>query len=178
MVSAEDPVPATMTIDQYLSTMFHPDRDFVDGMIEERNVGEVEHGKVQKMLLRQFVKYEEEMGIEALPEVRLQVNESRFRVPDVMVLRAGDDSARIVRKAPLICIEVMSPEDTWKRLRGVLTDYLDMGVAHVWAFDPETRKAHRFDAEGLHTVTDAELTVPGTEIRIDVAEAFSLLRTK
>ncbi len=168
-------MPATMSIDQYLSTMFHPDCDFVDGRIEERNVGELEHGKVQKMLLRLFAKYESALGVDALPEVRLQVAENRFRVPDVMVLNAGDDAHRIVRTPPLICIEVMSPEDTWKRLRSVLSDYLAMGVPHIWVFDPETRTAHRFDADGLHAVTAEELTVPGTVIRVSVAEVFSLL---
>jgi Uma2 family endonuclease len=175
-VSAEDPVPMTMTVDQYLSTMFHPDCDFVDGRIEERNVGEVEHSKVQKMLLRLFAEYEATLGIDALPEVRLQVAKSRFRIPDVMVLGPGAEPKRIVRTAPLICIEVLSPEDTWKRLSVKLRDYLAMGVPNIWVFDPDKRTAHRFDADGLHLVTEADLVVPGTEIRMIVAEVFSLLR--
>ena len=175
LVSAEDPIPATMTVDQYLSTIFHPDCDFVDGRIEERNVGEYDHISVQKMLLRLFMNHETEWGIEVLPECRTQVAPSRFRVPDMLVLRREQKVHRFVREAPLICMEVMSPEDTWKRLRGVMSDYLAMGVAHVWAFDPETRTAHRFDASGFHLVAEADLAVPGTAIRLNVAEVFSLL---
>jgi Uma2 family endonuclease len=95
-----------------------------------------------------------------------------------MVLGHEQKVHRIVREAPLICIEVMSPEDTWKRLRGVLGDYLTMGVENIWAFDPETRTAHRFDAAGLHIVTDAELAITGTQIRVSIAEVFSLLKTE
>jgi Uma2 family endonuclease len=175
LVSAEEPIPAAMSIDQYLSTMFHPDCDYVDGRIEERNVGEVEHSWVQKSLMSIFLAQEAGWGVELVQECRLQVAEERFRIPDSMVLRAGQKVHRIVREAPLICIEVMSPEDTWKRLRGVLTDYLEMGVPNIWAFDPEARTAHRFDAEGLHLVMEAELTVPGTQIRVNVAEVFSLV---
>jgi Uma2 family endonuclease len=175
LVSAEEPISASMSIDQYLSTMFHPDCDFVDGRIEERNVGEWDHSMVQKMLLRLFGDREAEWSIEVAAECRMQVTKTRFRVPDTMVLRKGHKVHRIVREAPLICIEVMSPEDTWKRLRGVLTDYLEMGVPNIWAFDPEARTAHRFDADGLHLVTEAELTVPGTEIRVNVADVFSLV---
>src|ERR1035441_2139243 len=175
LISAEDPVPATMSQEQYLRTIFHPDCDFVDGRIEERNVGELEHSRVQKMLLRIFLNHEAQWRVEVLPECRMQVAPSRFRVPDVMVLRSGQKVNRIVREAPLICIEVMSPEDTWKRLRGVLGDYLTMGVENIWAFDPETRTAHRFDAGGMHVVMDPELVVTGTNIRVDVAEMFSLL---
>jgi Uma2 family endonuclease len=175
LVSAEGPVPATMSIDQYLSTMFHPDCDFVDGRIEERNVGEVEHSWVQKSLMRIFLAHEAGWGVELMQECRLQVANERFRVPDSMVLRTGQKVHRVVRETPLICIEVMSPEDTWKRLNGVLSDYVRMGVQHVWAFDPEARTAHRFDADGLHLVTEAELTVSGTEIRVNVADVFSLV---
>jgi Uma2 family endonuclease len=74
-----------------------------------------------------------------------------------------------------ICIEVLSPEDTWKRLREKFAGYLAMGVPHIWAFDPDTRMAHRFDTDGLHVVKEAELTVPGTDILVNVAEVFSLL---
>src|SRR5664280_755735 len=113
LMSAEEPVPATLTVDQYLSAAFHPDCDFVDGRIEERNVGEYEHSSVQKMILRIFLNQETEWGVEVLPECRMQITPSRFRVPDVMVLRLGQKVHRIVREAPLICVEVMSPEDTW-----------------------------------------------------------------
>jgi hypothetical protein len=53
-----------------------------------------------------------------------------------------------------------------------------MGVENIWAFDPETRTAHRFDAAGLHIVTDAELAITGTQIRVSIAEVFSLLKTE
>ncbi len=110
-----------------------------------------------------------------IPECRLQVAAERFRVPDVMVLRAEQKVHRIVREAPLVCIEVLSPEDTWKRLREVMSDYLAMGVAQVWAFDPEERSAYRFDAAGFHRVSAEALTVEGTAIRVGIAEVFSLL---
>ncbi len=165
-------------VEEYLRTMYHPDCDYVDGRVEERNVGEYEHAGVQKMILRLLWAKEEEWRINAIQECRLQVSATRFRIPDVMVLRAEQVVDRIVREAPLLCIEVLSPEDTWKRLRGVLGDYLLMGVKHIWAFDPEERVAYRFDADGFHPVADAEMVVEGTKIRLVVAEVFALLPTR
>jgi len=162
-------------VEEYLRTMYHPDCDYVDGRVEERNVGEFEHAGVQKMILRLLWAKEEEWRINAIQECRLQVSATRFRVPDVMVLQAEQVVNRIVREAPLLCIEVLSPEDTWKRLRGVLGDYLSMGVKHIWAFDPEERVAYRFDADGFRPVADAEMVVEGTEVRLVVAEVFALL---
>lgn len=162
-------------VEEYLRTMYHPDCDYVDGRVEERNVGEFEHAGVQKVILRLLWAKEEEWRINAIQECRLQVSPARFRVPDGMVLRAEQVVDQMVREVPLLCIEVLSPEDTWKRLRGVLGDYLAMGVKHIWAFDPEERVAYRFDADGFHPVADAEMVVEGTEVRLVVAEVFALL---
>jgi len=167
--------PRIFSVEEYLRASFEPDRDYVEGRIEERNVGEYEHASVQKMLLRLIGDKEVAWGVNVIQECRLQISESRFRVPDVMVLRANQKVRRIVREAPLICIEVLSPEDTWKRLRGVMGDYLALGVQHIWAFDPEERLAYRFDADGFHPVTAEVLTVEGTVIEVVVAEAFALL---
>src|ERR1035441_9244307 len=174
LISAEDPVPATMSQDLYLRTIFHPDCDFVDGRIEERNVGEFEHSMVQKMLMRLFGDREREWGVLCAPECRLQVSATRCRVPDVMVMRRGKYSG-VIQEAPLICMEVLSPEDTWVRMRERLDDYLAMGVQHIWCFEPVAREVRRYTAEGFVKVTEPELTVAGTAIRISVAEVFSAL---
>ncbi|MGD0797599.1 MAG: hypothetical protein ABR910_07730 [Acidobacteriaceae bacterium] len=71
LLSEDDRAPATMTVDQYLSSMFHPDCDFVDGRIEERNVGEYEHSRVQGMLIRIFSNNEREWRVVTTPECRL-----------------------------------------------------------------------------------------------------------
>ena len=166
-------VPIAMPLDQYLRTIFHPDRHYVDGFAEGRAVGEYDHAKVQLMLLRLLGSREQEWQIDVVPECRLQIRHGRFRVLDVMVLRAGHAVHRYPTTAPLICIEVLSAEDTWARLRKGLDDYLSMGAENVWAFDPEAREAFRYGPDGFRKMS--ELTVEGTEIRVDVAEVFSVL---
>ena len=43
MAAANPPtVPTLLSIDQYLNTTYRPDVDFVDGYIEERNLGETD----------------------------------------------------------------------------------------------------------------------------------------
>jgi Uma2 family endonuclease len=161
--------------EEYLRTSYRPDCDYVDGRVEERNVGEYEHGRVQFGLIRIFGVNEKEWGIVTVPECRLQVAPNRYRVPDVMVLRREQKVSRIVREAPLLCIEVLSPEDTWTKMRARLNDYLAMGVTHVWCFEPEAREARRYTPDGFEVAREAELTVNGTPIRVNVAEVFSVL---
>ena len=55
------------------------------------------------------------LGLFAVPEQRVQVRRDRFRVPDVRVLTEkpeGHFGHRIVTRPPLLCIEILSPEDT------------------------------------------------------------------
>ena len=46
-----------LSVEQYLNTTYRPDVDYVDGEIEERNLGEFDHGDLQPaigaLLLRQ-----------------------------------------------------------------------------------------------------------------------------
>ena len=163
-----------MTLEQYLRTMFHPDRDYVNGFAEERALGEFGHSRVQGMLLRMLGNREAEWQIQVLPECRLQVTPDRFRVLDLMVLPTSLQVDRYPRTAPLICIEVLSPEDTWTRLRERLDDYLSMGAENVWAFDPQKQEAFVYGPEGFSKRT--ELMVDRTEIRVDVGEVFSVLK--
>jgi Uma2 family endonuclease len=108
-------------------------------------------------------------------EVRLQVKPTRFRIPDVMVLHPGQKKTQIVRQAPLLCIEVLSPEDTFKRLKEKVDEYLAMGVQHIWVFAPPSREAYVCDAAGFHKILTPDISIPNTAIRLTLTEVFSVL---
>ena len=104
------------TVREYLRTTWSPDREFVEGQIEERNLGEKEHSIIQRFLTVLFAVKRTEWRVEVFPELRTQTQARRFRVPDVLVMRAGDKFERYVTQPPLIAIEILSPEDTLKRI--------------------------------------------------------------
>ena len=160
-----------VSLKEYLATAYHPDCEYVDGHLEERNLGELDHARLQLRLLALFLASASEWQVEALPELRLQVSSTNFRVPDVMVLACGHTTERIVREAPLLCMEVLSPDDTWKRMGERIRDYLAMGVKHIWVFDAEAQAAFSCDAEGYHRVL-SELAIEDTPIRIDLPALF------
>src|ERR1700742_4721622 len=104
-----------ISIAEYLSTSYRPDCDYVDGEVQERNLGEYDHAKIQGFLSAFFLGKRKEWGIRVVPETRVQVKESRFRVPDVCVLAGDAPIEQILRYPPLLCIEVLSPSDTVAR---------------------------------------------------------------
>ncbi len=162
-----------VSVQEYLKSVYEPDCDYVDGEVEERNVGEVDHSELQTAVAAFFRAHATEWGLRALTECRMQIAPTRFRVPDVTVLHAGQIAKRIIYEAPLLCVEVLSPEDTWKRLRVKVEDYRRFGVASIWIFDPEEREVYRYDARGFQKIEEPELTISGTPVRIPLAEIFA-----
>jgi Uma2 family endonuclease len=156
-----------ISIGEYLSTSYDPDCDYVDGVVEERNLGETDHSSLQGAVFAYFFNRRKEWGIWALPEQRLQVSGTRFRVPDVCVLLGGKPKEQILRTPPLICIEILSPEDRVSRMRQRLDDYLAFGVPYVFLLDPETRKAYRWTTAGMSEVSELRTDNPDMTVPVD-----------
>ena len=104
-----------ISVEEYLVTSYRPDCDYVDGHIEERNLGEYDHARLQTAITIYFGSRQKQLGITVVVEQRVQVSPTRFRVPDVCVI-LGKTSEQIFRTAPFLCIEVLSPEDRMKRV--------------------------------------------------------------
>lgn len=163
------------TVREYLRTSWSPDREFVDGRIEERNLGEKEHSIIQRYLTFLFMLKRAEWRAEVFPELRTQTQSKRFRVPDVLVMRAGDAFERYVTRPPLIAIEILSPEDTLRGIQEKAGEYRTFGVEHIWIIDPAPRIAYQYTGSALEEILTGELTVPGTPIRVVLSEMFAEL---
>jgi Uma2 family endonuclease len=163
------------TVSEYLATSWHPDREFVDGRIEERNLGEKEHSILQRYLTFLFTLKRTEWAVEVYPELRTQVEARSFRVPDVLVVRAGEAFDRYLKHAPLIAIEILSPEDSIRAMQLKFAQYLQFGIENIWIINPEIRLVYRWTEVGLEPVQSGALTVVGTPIRVELSEMFGEL---
>lgn len=164
-----------VTVEEYLRTSYRPDCDYVDGRVEERNLGEHDHGLLQAILSALFINNRTAWQVRVVTDVRTQVKSARYRVPDVSVLHANSPREPIIRHPQLIAIEILSPEDRLSRLQEKVDDYLEFGIENIWVIDPETRRVWTADAFGLHLVQSGELTVPKTPIRVVFSELFAEL---
>jgi Uma2 family endonuclease len=167
--------PVRLSVDEYLATSYRPDCDYVNGEIEERNLGEKEHSILQRALIYLFLLNRNTWKVEVFPELRVQVKATRFRVPDVTVVSAGLEWERILRTPPLVFIEILSPEDTVSSTRQRVDDYLNFGTEHVWILDPELRRGYVCSKTGMQEPEADALVVPGTQIRVVLSELFAEL---
>src|SRR5438093_1190503 len=158
------PTQQLISVKEYLSTTYRPDCDYVDGLVLERNVGEYDHARLQREIIVYFHSRRREWGTHVIPEQRVQVSSTRFRVPDICVVVGPEPSEQIFTKPPFICIEIRSPEDRLPALQQRVADYLKMGVPYVWILDPGVHKAWRCTAEGMLEVTELRTENPGIVI--------------
>jgi Uma2 family endonuclease len=166
------PTGTSISVEEYLASSFEPDCDYVDGHIEERNLGEWFHGRLQGELIFYLLSRYRKDGIEVAPEIRVQVKPTRFRIPDVCVT-LGDPGERILTKPPFLCIEILSPEDRMTLVEQRIDDYLTMGVPYVWVLDPENKQAYTAtSAEGLCEVKSGMLRTANPALEVPLAEIF------
>jgi Uma2 family endonuclease len=164
----------SISVREYLTSCYSPDRDFVDGRVEERDVGEHDHAAVQAALILWFGQRQSEWNIEVLPEQRIRVSPTKFRVPDVCLVSLDEPVEQILTKPPLACIEILSPEDTLRRMQERVDDYRAFGVANIWVLDPATQRGYDCRSSGFLGATD--FAIPDTPIRLVLSELFARIR--
>ena len=159
-----------ISVEEYLRTSWPDgDREYVDGEIVERNVGEIEHADLQGRLYLYLMTHYR--GIWAAPEVRVQVKADRFRIPDVVVVVGGRPKGRIITVPPLLAIEVLSPADSAGDIQERIDDYLDFGVGYVWVVNPRTRRGYVYTRDGASPGTGV-LRIADPLIEVPLAELF------
>src|SRR5271169_5267589 len=74
-----------VSVEEYLASHYSDgDREYLDGMVVERNVGTPGHSVLQKILIVHLAAFEKPLKIAVR---RTRIEETRFRVPDVLVMQ-------------------------------------------------------------------------------------------
>jgi Uma2 family endonuclease len=158
-----------VSLDEYLNTTYHPDRDYLDGELVERNMGEKKHGRMQGLLVRFLGALEKTHGLWVAPELRVQIRPGRFRIPDVVVT-LGEPEGDWVTGSPFLLIEILSERDSLRTIQDRIDDYRSVGARHIWIVDPEALRG--WDAssgapievrDGVLKTTDPDIAVPLSE---------------
>jgi Uma2 family endonuclease len=158
-----------VSVEEYLSTSYDPDCDYVDGELEDRNVGEKDHSKAQgNLYLALRTRYR---TLSVFVEQRVRVSATRYRVPDICVT-IGEPDEQVFAGPPFLCIEILSPEDRAGRIQRKIADYLKFGVPYIWVINPRTREAFIHTATGMHAVEDGILRTTDPDIAVPLAELF------
>jgi Uma2 family endonuclease len=164
-----------VSLEEYLHTSYHPDREYVDGLVLERILGEFDHSSLQTALGAYLFGHQKSWKMRALMGQRVHVQPTRIRVPDLCVLLEPGPFDQIIRTPPFICIEILSKNDTIDSMQERIDDYLAFGVRYVWLINPRSRRAFVYTADGSREAKDGILRTENPEIGVPLAEVFASL---
>jgi Uma2 family endonuclease len=161
-----------VSVEEYLSTSYSPDREYIDGRIVERNLGEKTHSSIQRNLIGWFWDRRKLLAVQAFPEQRVQVSPTRFRIPDVTIVKNSQIQGEIFAAPPHLCVEILSKDDTMFYVQEKIDDYLRFGVPYVWIINPRSRKGYVATKTGMVEAESGVLKTSDPEIQVPVADLF------
>src|SRR3974377_1826897 len=150
---------------EYLHTDYQPDCEYEDGILIERHVGEQEHSWLQAALAAYFFRRRKVWGIHVYTEQRVQIRHKRYLIPDVCVVLGERPPEPVFTTPPLLCIEILSPEDQPERVAQKVREVLAFGVPYVWVIDPVTFESDLHTASSSRKLEDG-LRIEGTPIEV------------
>jgi Uma2 family endonuclease len=165
-------------VEEYLAASYPDgDREYLDGVVMERNVGTPGHSALQKILIVHLAAFEKRLKVAVRPECRTRIAETRYRVPDVPVMeRPFRQTERVVLDPPLLIVEIVSPEDKHSETLRRFREYEKLGVRYIVQMDPEDRTTYMFIRGDLVRRDDlASLETRNGSMPFDTRELLALL---
>ena len=162
----------TVSVEEYLKTSFDDgDREYVDGRIVERNLGEFDHSDLQSSIAV-YLRFHYKQFWSGVA-IRVPVKRTRFRVPDVCVAQDPRPERGILTSPPFLVVEVLSKDDRVDDLQEKIDDYLSLGVKYVWVVNSRARRGYIHTAEGSREAKDGVLRTQDPEIEVPLSEVLS-----
>jgi Uma2 family endonuclease len=163
-----------VSVSEYLRTSYPDgDREYLDGLVVERNVGENWHSRIQGLIGAWLIVHYPQFW--SGPECRVRVGPSRYRIPDLTLLTGKWPTERgPIIDPPFLVVEVLSPDDRPSDMQGKIADYRACGVQYIWVVDPTTQSAEVYTKDGHYPVTDGVLRTADPLIEVPLAAIFEI----
>ena len=159
--------------EDYLRMTFEHDAEFVHGDIIERKMPDYIHGRIEYLLSFEFGRVAQAHALYPCVEVRMKVAPDTYRIPDFAVFVGASPQQRVPDTAPLVIIEIVSPDDRHSDLMQKLEEYRAWGVQNIWVIDPATQRFSVYAELGLHNVSSFDLSE--FSFQLTAAELFEHL---
>jgi Uma2 family endonuclease len=156
-----------VSVEEYLHTSFEYDAEYVEGKIVYRSLPQKPHSAMQGKLHLALHEEGRSRGCKVWLELRIRTRRdpARFRVPD-LCMTLGEPDEDILTSPPLLCVEILSPEDSALELRMKIDEYLTFGVPCIWVIDPTSLTGEIYTQDRIAKITDGQFTAD--QIRVDL----------
>jgi Uma2 family endonuclease len=164
------PDSPVVPVEEYLSTSYDPDVEFVDGALVERNMGDWLHSRVQtKIIVALSIKYPQ---LQVGTELRSKTANTRYRIPDVSVLLAPPSTDYLLDAAFLV-VEVLSKCDIMSVVIAKLKEYDAKGVPNIWLVDPRLQLMWTYRPPALIEIEGDTIATADGSVELSRGEIFA-----
>ena len=147
-------------VEEYLRTTYDPDREYVNGQLVERHVGEHDHSLLQSLLTILLGARRRERGFRVFTEQRVRVSDDpRYRIPDLSVKALPYHKAPVLVQPDLV-IEIVSPDDEPLEMLEKIGDHRRAGIPYIWVADPYKRSLIEAGETGIQRPRSLVLATP------------------
>jgi len=154
-------------VEEYLAASYSPDKEFVEGVLVERNVGEKPHSKLQRnLVIALSARYP---AMHVWPELRMRSVNNRHRIPDVCVT-LSEPETDVLQEPPYIAMEILSKDDAMSDVLEKLSEYAAIGTPNIWLFDPRACHMYTYQTGVLQEIT-AEVIATTADPRVELTRA-------
>jgi Uma2 family endonuclease len=166
---------ASISIEQYLRTIYEPEAELVGGEVMEKNMGEYLHNLAQRAVLIWFFRHEQEWQIRSIQEQKTRFHWGDVRIPDISVWPRSVPPEPVFTVPQWIAIEILSPEDRQSRMQERIEDYRRFGITHIWIIDPFLRVG--WDCSSGNWIQTGKFEVSGSPIYLEMQTLLSEMDT-
>ena len=171
------PLASPLTIDDFerLPDALALNHELVDGKLVEVSGNTLLHNRLRDYLISLLCECVRKNGLgEVVSEQEFDFGGNAYG-PDVAFfgnekVPLADERRRVQRFVPDLAIEIVSENDTFKKLVKKADRYQKSGVREAWILDPESRRAFLFSAERNEILGSDDLfqssLIPGLSVRI------------
>jgi Uma2 family endonuclease len=82
-------------------------------------------------------------------------------------------SNQVFTRPPLLCIEVLSKDDTLRGMQERIDDYRAFGVPNIWVLDPAKQRAYICSRGDFREPENRVLAIESSPIRIPLDDLFA-----
>jgi Uma2 family endonuclease len=155
------PATALLTSEQYLAlpdefdeSGNHVKDELIGGEVVRMPPASRIHDLIKNRINRILVRYLDahpQLGLDTLVEIGAEVSKQDVFIPDVSVssIQRLSVDGRVVRGAPELAIEVVSPYDKGKHLKRKVDAYLQCGSKTVWVINPNAKSVTVYSKDSV-----------------------------
>lgn len=168
-----------VSVEEYLEATYDPDCEYIDGRLIQRTPAGEKYKYVKKRLLAYFREYEDACNALPLEDQRICILDTtraqQYRIADVCLVTRPHAKVRILRRPPLVAIEILRPYEGTGALLARLSDFLRIGIPHIWAVDVDEASWFTVSNRGLHRVAGQQLAIPELSLTLSLRPFFKEL---